>query len=39
VIESQQEELRALKARMKEVRLNLQRQISDLQEQLTLARD
>lgn len=39
IIESQQDELSALKARMKEVRLNMQRQINDLQEQLGLVKE
>jgi hypothetical protein len=39
VIETQQDEISALKQRMKEVRLNLQRQITELQEELSLSKD
>ena len=39
IIELQQQEMSALKSRMKEVRLNLQRQINDLQDQIQLEKE
>ena len=39
IIELQQQEMSALKSRMKEVRLNLQRQINDLQDSLHLEKE
>ena len=39
IIEIQGQEMSALKSRMKEVRLNLQRQINDLQDQLQLEKE
>jgi hypothetical protein len=39
IIEHQAAEMSALKQRMKEVRLHMQRQINDLQDQLQLSKD